>query len=171
MIFDQFFEINHIKERMVHMKTPSKPYMSKAQTEFNHLYKELDDIYHDAALNTSLSDSAFHILYGIFALGNGCLQRDICKTSCIPKQTINSSIRKLENEGWIKLVPGKGRSMQIFLTDEGQHAMQEKIYPIIKAENNALEALTSEECEQMILLYRKYNTALRKEFLAIHRKE
>lgn len=156
---------------MVHMKTPSKPYMSKAQTEFNHLYKELDDIYHDAALNISLSDSAFDILYGIFALGDGCLQRDICKISCIPKQTINSSIRKLENEGWIKLVPGKGRSMQIFLTDEGQRVIQERIYPVIKAENNALDALTSEECEQMLLLYRKYTTTLRNEFLKIRRKE
>ncbi len=156
---------------MVHMKTPSKPYMSKIQMEFNHLYKELDDLYHEAALNTSLSDSAFDILYGIFMLGDGCLQRDICKTSCIPKQTINSSIRKLEKEGWIKLVPGKGRSMQIFLTDEGQHVMQEKIYPVIKAENKALDALTSEECEQILKLYQKYNIALRNEFLNIRRKE
>ena len=56
---------------MVHMKTPSKPYMSKIQMEFNHLYKELDDLYHEAALNTSLSDSAFDILYGFFMLGDG----------------------------------------------------------------------------------------------------
>lgn len=139
--------------------------------KFNHLYKELDDLYHEAALNTSLSDSAFDILYGIFMLGDGCLQRDICRISCISKQTINSSIRKLEKEGWIKLVPGKGRSMQIFLTDEGQHVMQEKIYPVIKAENKALDALTSEECEQMLKLYQKYNIALRNEFLEIRRKE
>ena len=74
-------------------------------------------------------------------------------------------------EGWIKLVPGKGRRMQIFLTDEGQHVMQEKIYPVIKAENKALDALTSEECEQMLKLYQKYNIALRNEFLEIRRKE
>ncbi len=78
------------------MKTPAKPHMSDVQIEYNHLYKEFDDIYHDAALNASLSDSAFDILYGIFELGDGCLQRDICRTSCIPKQTINSAIRKME---------------------------------------------------------------------------
>ena len=153
------------------MKTPSKPYMSKIQMEFNHLYKELDDLYHEAALNSSLSDCAFDILYGIFMLGDGCLQRDICKTSCIPKQTINSSIRKLENEGWIKLVPGKGRSMQIFLTDDGQYVMQEKIYPVIKAENKALDALTSEECEHIRKPYPKYNIALLNEFLDLRRYE
>lgn len=41
------------------MKTPAKPHMSDVQIEYNHLYKEFDDIYHDAALNASLSDSAF----------------------------------------------------------------------------------------------------------------
>ena len=101
------------------MKAPAKPHMSDVQIEYNHLYKEFDDIYHDAALNASLSDSAFDILYGIFELGDGCLQRDICRTSCIPKQTINSAIRKMEANGWIELKPGKGRSMQIFLTDTG----------------------------------------------------
>ena len=85
------------------MKTPAKPHMSDVQIEYNHLYKEFDDIYHDAALNASLSDSAFDILYGIFELGDGCLQRDICRTSCIPKQTINSAIRKMEANGWIEL--------------------------------------------------------------------
>ena len=61
--------------------------------------------------------------------------------------------------------------MQIFLTDDGQHVMQEKIYPVIKAENKALDALTSEECEQILKLYQKYNIALRNEFLNIRRKE
>ena len=35
------------------MKTPAKPHMSDVQIEYNHLYKEFDDIYHDAALNAS----------------------------------------------------------------------------------------------------------------------
>lgn len=153
------------------MKTPSKPYTNASRIEFNHLYKELDDVYHDAALNASLSDSAFDILYGIFELGDGCLQRDICKTSCIPKQTINSSIRKLEKEGWIRLIPGKGRSMQIFLTDEGRRALQDKIYPVIDAENNAFQSLTSEECEQMLRLCRKYTTALQTEFAKLRQAE
>ena len=61
--------------------------------------------------------------------------------------------------------------MQIFLTDEGQHVIQEKIYPVIKAENKALDALTSEECELILNLYRKYNVALRNEFMEIRRKE
>ena len=46
--------------------------------EFNRLYKELDDLYHNLALRQGLSDSASIILYALYLLGDGCLQRDIC---------------------------------------------------------------------------------------------
>ena len=59
--------------------------------EFNRLYKELDDLYHNLALRQGLSDSASIILYALYLLGDGCLQRDICDLSYISKQTINSA--------------------------------------------------------------------------------
>ena len=49
--------------------------------EFNRLYKELDDLYHNLALRQGLSDSASIILYALYLLGDGCLQRDICDPS------------------------------------------------------------------------------------------
>ena len=49
--------------------------------EFNRLYKELDDLYHNLALRQGLSDSASIILYALYLLGDGCLQRDICDLS------------------------------------------------------------------------------------------
>ena len=42
--------------------------------EFNRLYKEMDDLYHDIALKLGLSDSALTIFYAICELGDGCLQ-------------------------------------------------------------------------------------------------
>ena len=51
--------------------------------EFNRLYKELDDLYHNLALRQGLSDSASIILYALYLLGDGCLQRDICDLSYI----------------------------------------------------------------------------------------
>ena len=78
--------------------------------EFNRLYKELDDLYHNLALRQGLSDSASIILYALYLLGDGCLQRDICDLSYISKQTINSSIRRLEQDGYLYLQPGRGRA-------------------------------------------------------------
>ena len=86
------------------MSTDSTVLISKYLKEYNHIYKEANEIYHEAARRLHLSDSAFEIFYALFDMGDNCLQRDICKSSCLPKQTINSSIRKLQADGY-EIVP------------------------------------------------------------------
>lgn len=56
--------------------------------EFNCLYKEVDEIYHEIALKMGISDSGFIILYALAELGDGCLQKDIAKIYYISKQTV-----------------------------------------------------------------------------------
>ena len=143
------------------MNTDSTVLISKYLKEYNHIYKEANDIYHEIARKLQLSDSALDIFYTIFEMGDNCLQRDICKASCMPKQTVNSSIRKLQTNGYLTLSPGKGRSMHIHLTPSGQKLIQEKLVPLIRIENDAFEDMTVEECEQLIHLNAKYNQALR----------
>ena len=136
--------------------------IKKALKEYNHIYKETNRIYHDIALKLKLSDSAFDILYAICQLGDGCLQRDICSLSATSKQTINSSIRKLEQEGHIILKPGKGRQMHIFLTETGMELVKERIFPVIEIENKVFDALTEEESLELLRLSRKYIEILEK---------
>ena len=143
------------------MNTDSTVLISKYLKEYNHIYKEANDIYHEIARKLQLSDSALDIFYTIFEMGDNCLQRDICKASCMPKQTVNSSIRKLQTDGYLTLSPGKGRSMHIHLTPSGQKLIQEKLVPLIRIENDAFEDMTVEECEQLIHLNAKYNQTLR----------
>lgn len=143
------------------MNTDSTVLISKYLKEYNHIYKEANDIYHEIARKLQLSDSALDIFYTIFEMGDNCLQRDICKASCMPKQTVNSSIRKLQTDGYLTLSPGKGRSMHIHLTPSGQKLIQEKLVPLIRIENDAFEDMTVEKCEQLIHLNAKYNQALR----------
>ena len=143
------------------MNTDSTVLISKYLKEYNHIYKEANDIYHEIARKLQLSDSALDIFYTIFEMGDNCLQRDICKASCMPKQTVNSSIRKLQTDGYLTLSPGKGRSMHIHLTASGKKLIQEKLVPLIRIENDAFEDMTVEECEQLIHLNVKYNQALR----------
>lgn len=93
-------------------------------------------------------------------LGDGCLQRDICKTTFIPKQTVNSSIRNLEREGYLTLVHGKGRNMHIYLTERGKKMLKNMIYPVIDVENDSFKGLTDEESELLLRLLEKYNVEL-----------
>lgn len=143
------------------MNTDSTVLISKYLKEYNHIYKEANDIYHEIARKLQLSHSALDIFYTIFEMGDNCLQRDICKASCMPKQTVNSSIRKLQTDGYLTLSPGKDRSMHIHLTPSDQKLIQEKLVPLIRIENDAFEDMTVEECEQLIHLNAKYNQTLR----------
>lgn len=140
------------------------PYMSSNLREYNRIYKEVNDIYRDAAAKFGLSNSAFDILYTICEMGDGCLQRDVCNATFIPKQTVNSSIRKLEQSGYVTLSDGKGRSKHIHLTESGHTLLEETIFPIVKAENEAFTELSQEECELLLKLNSKYTVALREKF-------
>lgn len=142
------------------MSELGNPYISNPLKEFNRIYKKTNEIYHDIALRLGLSDSAFDILYSISELGDGCLQKDICNATCIPKQTIHSSIRQMEKSGYLTLSSGKGRSMHITLTDLGKNLLERTIYPVMQMEGEAFHCMTDGECQQMLALFGKYIQAL-----------
>ena len=142
------------------MSELGNPYISNPLKEFNRIYKKTNEIYHDIALRLGLSDSAFDILYSISELGDGCLQKDICNATCIPKQTIHSSIRQMEKSGYLTLSSGKGRSMHITLTDLVKNLLERTIYPVMQMEGEAFHCMTDEECQQMLALFGKYIQAL-----------
>ncbi len=53
--------------------------MSSNLREYNRIYKEVNDIYRDAASKFGLSNSVFDILYTICEVGVHCLQKDVCQ--------------------------------------------------------------------------------------------
>ena len=124
--------------------------------EFNRVYKELEDRYHDIACGLGISDSAFTIFCIIAELGDGCLQKDICYQAYANKQTINSSTRKLEREGYLYLEAGTGRDKHIRLTDKGKTFVRDKILPVITMEDEAFLALDEKERTEFLRLSKKY---------------
>ena len=133
------------------------------QQEFNLLYKELDDLYRETAVVQGLSDSAQMVLYTICELGDGCLQKDICDRCFLTKQTVHSSVRKLEREGFVTLTDGKGRDRLLSLTDTGRALAERTIHPLMDAEYRAMETLSTEEQTTLLQLTQTYLSALRRE--------
>lgn len=129
--------------------------------ELNKIDKEYDEIYHAAALRMGISDSAFSIFYILYDLGDGCLQKDICYEAFANKQTVNSSIRKLEREGYLYLKQGRGRDKHIFLTEAGRAFIDQYIVPVVHKENAAFTTLQPEEQSELIRLYKIYMDNLR----------
>ena len=123
--------------------------------QFNRLYKELDDIYHEIALAIGVSDSALAVLYVVCTLGNGCLQKDICREAYVSKQTISSSVRNLEKNGFLYLEKS-GRDKHICLTEKGRQFVEQKIRPVVDMENRAFLEMEPDERAEFIRLSQKY---------------
>lgn len=130
--------------------------LSDVQKKFNHLYKELDDIYHKLALKSNISDSAFMVLYAIADIGDGCLQKEISTHYSLSRQTINSSVKNLEGQGYLYLTPGSGRDKHIHLTDAGQQFANKNIIPVLAMENAAFEGMFPTEQQEFLRLTEKY---------------
>ena len=134
--------------------------------EFNRLYKEETEIYREISLRLGSCNSAISILYDLCSLGEGCTQKDICDSSFLTKQTVNSSIRKLETLGHIYLEKGKCRNMHIYLTDSGHAIIEEKILPVMRMEMAAFSSL-GEDAQTLVKLFRQYLSKFREEVEAM----
>lgn len=127
----------------------------------NHRLKENDDWYKQAAKLLGMSDSAFWTLYMLYDYSDGITQSEICSMSCFPKQTINSSLKKLEADGTISLVPGSdGRSKKIMLSASGKELINGTIIKVRHAEYAALNGMTDEEKEALISVLDKFTHLL-----------
>lgn len=95
-------------------------------------------------------------MYVVCVLGDGCLQKDICREAYTSKQTIHSSVRNLEWRGYLYLEKGNGRDKHIRLTETGRKFIDEKIRPVVEAENRAFQEMSGEERSLFIRLSGKY---------------
>lgn len=118
--------------------------------------KRTDDAYNRAAKVLGLSPSALDILYALYVEGEGCTQTQLCAMSYSNKQTVNSSIHKLERDGIVRLEAGIGRSTLVYLTDQGKELAREKIGPVVAAETASIEALTPQEREATARAIERY---------------
>lgn len=129
----------------------------------NYLVSEIDALYHQASLKIGLSDSESIVLYTIYDNGESCLLSDIYKQSGISKQTVNSALRKLEEESILYLEQHCGRSKKVTLTDEGKVYVGETIAKIFEAENAAFASWTEKEVDTHIRLTEKYVESFREQ--------
>lgn len=138
-------------------------YSSKDMKRFNHLITETDAAYHEVSLRLGLSDSVMHILYTICDYGEEdfCPLQEVCRRTGISKQTINSAIRKLEEEGIVYLEPAGAKTKNLCLTDKGKSLAACTVMKIIRAENEILSAWSKEDVEKYLELTEKFLVSFR----------
>lgn len=137
--------------------------------EYNDIMKENDELYRLAAKWFGLPDAAFWILYALREQGS-LTQSALCGMLYMPKQTVNSSLKQLEADGYLKLREMTDRrSKEVCLTKEGERLAARTVDKVFLAECGALSGLTGGERETLIALFRKF-TGLFKEQMKEMRK-
>ena len=141
-------------------------------SEYNHLYKENTAIYRDLSVRMGLTESTFWILYTLRVEESPVTQSDMCAILGYPKQTVNSALKKLEQEGLLSLSGGRGRGGKpIRLTEAGIKLAEQTVDFVIEAEQRALLDLSTGEQTRLLTLMRRYNDALTSHFSVMDKEK
>lgn len=135
------------------------------------LTSEIDGAYHMAALKCGVSDSAMRILYTICLYGDQCLLSDIVHLSGVSKQTINSALRKLEQQGAVYLEQADGKKKLVCLTAQGKQLAQRSAMRVLQMEDEIFDGWSRDDCETFFRLIERFLTAFREKVQAMDRSD
>lgn len=130
---------------------------------FINLDKGLSSIYQKQSKKFEISETTILILYAIRASVNGVTQKEIIEEYLLPKQTVNSAMKKLLDEGKVFVSEKNGREKRFLLTKEGIEVASKSADLILEAEKKAFFSFTVNEQEAIITLLEKYNSRLEDE--------
>ena len=109
----------------------------------------------------------YYLLFVLYALEGqkAMTQKKICMCTGLTKQTVNSVIRSLKEEGYVELIPGSQdrREKQVTLTEKGIAYSNELIMPLQELEQRVFRTMGSDRVRQMVDNITLYNTELEKE--------
>lgn len=131
--------------------------------KINCFNEEIESLYHQASVKLGVSDSVSFVLYMIYINKGKCLLYDIYKLSGISKQTINSAIRKLENEDIIYLEKYNGKSKIVYLTEKGKEYANQTAKKLYEAEFSAFQDWDNKELELYLKLMEKHRNSFKKQ--------
>lgn len=134
------------------------PRIRSINMKFSQLAKREDELYHQYALFCGLSDPAVWVLYTLYE-DEGCTytQHDLASLWSFPKQTLNYTVNTLVKQDWVRLeqLPGARNSKAIRLTKAGEKLCEEKILPLMLAEEHSLSHMTETEQDLLLELFEK----------------
>jgi len=132
---------------------------------FNMTFKASDDLYRTAAHRFSMPECALWILYSLLLADCPLTQKALCERMLQPKQSVNTALKKLAQEGLVALAASESdrRSKLVMLTEKGTAFAQDTAGRIIAAEARVFERMESSERSAIIALYEKYNRLLQEE--------
>ena len=127
--------------------------------------KEWKSIYHQVAAKFGISATTLWVLYYISEHDEDLTQQDLCRQGFYPKQTINTAVTGLANDGLIELIPipGTRNRKKLHLTPKGYEFALRTAIPLKAAEENAYGRLSEDELQAYLSALCKLNAYLKEE--------
>ena len=121
--------------------------------DFGRALYHVDSFYDEFAKQSNVSSALLWVLYALND-GKPHTQIEISNDWELPKTTVNTVIKELQKDGYVELVPikGKRREMSIVLTKNGKKFADNVLSDLYKKEAEAYKSLTSEEQEIIMVL-------------------
>ena len=140
--------------------------MKNIYEEFEEKRRELDEVYDKSMGLFGLSKGAFMVIYTLYSRERPCTQKEICEDWHENKQTVNSAVKKLIEEGIIDIAPSPEnlREKLLTFTEKGKFLAMRTVRKMIEAEKTAFGKLTEEEQKEAARITGKFCELLKKEF-------
>ena len=121
--------------------------------DFGRALYHVDSFYDEFAKKSNVSSALLWVLYALND-GKPHTQIEISNDWELPKTTVNTVIKELQKDGYVELVPikGKRREMSIVLTECGKKFADNVLSDLYKIEAEAYKSLTAEEQEIVMVL-------------------
>ena len=121
--------------------------------DFGRALYRVDSFYDEFAKQSNVSSALLWVLYALND-GNPHTQIEISNDWELPKTTVNTVIKDIQKDGYVELVPikGKRREMSIILTESGKAFADKVLSNLYKKEAEVFKSLSSEEQEIVMVL-------------------
>ena len=121
--------------------------------DFGRALYHVDSFYDEFAKQSNVSSALLWVLYALND-GNPHTQIEISNDWELPKTTVNTVIKEIQKDGYVELVPikGKRREMSIVLTESGKKFADNVLSDLYKKEAEVFKSLSSEEQEIVMVL-------------------
>lgn len=129
------------------------------------IYNENTLLYHRLARACGLQDCAFWLLYTLRSEEAPLTQTQLSEQLSLPKQTVNSALKKLVEEGVLRLEAADGnlKNKRVCLTEAGEAFLRRTVDRVFGVESAAAARLTEEERSALVALSQKLLDAFRAE--------
>ncbi|MCR5793365.1 MAG: hypothetical protein K6G65_09370 [Lachnospiraceae bacterium] len=121
--------------------------------DFGKALYHVDSFYDEFAKKSNVSSALLWVLYALND-GNPHTQIEISSDWELPKTTVNTVIKEIQKDGYVELVPikGKRREMSIVLTESGKKYADSVLSDLYKKEGEVYRSLNKQEKEVVSVL-------------------